>query len=58
MQRGCSGTAQILDALVDGMSENQFEKVLVVDLLPNRLSECFLFSTPKVVGISAGNGSD
>ena len=37
MQRGCSGTAQSLDALVDGMSETQFEKVLVVDLLPNRL---------------------
>ena len=37
MQRGCIGTAQILDAVVEGVSETRSEKVLVVDLLPNRL---------------------
>ena len=63
MQRGCSATAQILDAVVEGAVETSSEKVLVVDLLPNRLhalmpSANVYFPILKDVKISGENEPD
>ena len=43
MQRGVNSTKEIIDGILEGMSLPHGEKVLIVDLLANRPTNCLFF---------------
>ncbi len=43
MQRGVASTKEIIDGVLEGMPISNGEKVLVVDLLSNRPTNCLFF---------------